>query len=404
MYHSCRVAGKNYLPATRNYTIERGEEMKKYFVGLLVIVILLTGCSNSKPSIDADSVRVKNESDTETVELTYPDFTEHYEHEDGNVKFNCNIKISTDLNTKKLYTATANQCEINVEHAFQELYSQIADYETYEYEEKNEYGNTVKTATYVDKNETSFSYGPMSSKLSFMKMDKMPYILAAFRLDESDDDYNADLYSTENQLAFASREETYTNLMTLFQKIDAPTEYKYKAYALDHDTLKSQEKHEDINGNSDDSSYKTNWSSADDCYYFVMRQYFEEIPVYHVYADIFSMESDMNTPVQAVVSSEGIESLDIEKIFSFSDKKVVTNIMPFDKVAASVTDKYNQILGAGTYEITSAELYYYVDLSSGIGTYDVYPCWILKGNELQNNDRNKIQIIMNAQTGEEIIP
>lgn len=383
---------------------ERGKEMKKYFVGLLSIVLLLTGCSNSTPSTDTDPTQSEIEYTTEVEELTYPNFPERYEQEDGNVSFNCTIKISTDLNTKKLYTATANQCELNVTAAFNELYSQIADYETYEYEEKNEYGNTVKTTTYVDKNETSFSYGPMSSKLSFMKMDKMPYILAAFRLDESYDDYNADLYSTESELAFASREETYTDLMTLFQKIDAPTEYAYKAYALDQDTLKSQEKHEDMNGNNDPSSYKTDWSSTDDCYYFVMRQCFEEIPVYHVYADIFSMESDMNTPVQAVISSEGIESLDIEKIFSFSNKKTVTNLMPFDKVAASVSYKYNQLSEVGTYEITSAELYYYVDLSSGTGTYDVYPCWILKGTELQNSDSNNIQIIINAQTGEEIIP
>ena len=79
-------------------------------------------------------------------------------------------------------------------------------------------------------------------------------------------------------------------------------------------------------------------------------------------------------------------------------------MVPFDKVTTAVANKYNQILGTETYEITSAELYYYVDLSSGTGTYDVYPCWILKGNELQNDDKSNIQIIINAQTGEEIIP
>ena len=159
----------------------------------------------------------------------------------------------------------------------------------------------------------------MSSKLSFMKRDKMPYILSAFRLDESYDDYNADMYSTESQLKFATREEIYANLITLFEKINAPTEYNYKAYALDHEILKSQENHEDMDGNDDKSSYKAEWSSADDSYYFVMRQCYEKLPVYHVYADIFSMEADINTPVQAVVSTEGLESLDIEKIFSFYD-------------------------------------------------------------------------------------
>ena len=194
------------------------------------------------------------------------------------------------------------------------------------------------------------------------------------------------------------------HLITLFEKINAPTEYNYKAYALDHEILKSQENHEDMDGNDDKSSYKAEWSSADDSYYFVMRQCYEKLPVYHVYADIFSMEADINTPVQAVVSTEGLESLDIEKIFSFSEKKEVEGLVSFDEVAATVSKKYNQILGAGTYEITSAELYYFVDLSSGAGIYKMYPCWILKGKEVKSVGTSNIQVIINAQTGEEIIP
>ena len=315
--------------------------MKKYFIGILAGMILLTGCGNSGGTIDGNSSESNSSSNanTEGKELEYPDFPKNFDYEDGNVKFNCKVDINIDLKTEQVYTATANQCEINVDNAFIELYSQIEDYETYEYEEKNEYGNTVKTATYVDKNETSFSYGPMSSKLSFMKRDKMPYILSAFRLDEAYDDYNADIYSTESQLEFATREEIYTNLMTLFEKINAPTEYNYKAYALDHEILKSQENHEDMDGNDDKSSYKAEWSSADDSYYFVMRQCYEGLPVYHVYADIFSMEADINTPVQAVVSTEGIESLEIEKVFSFSDKKEVESLVSFDEVVATVSNK-----------------------------------------------------------------
>lgn len=378
--------------------------MKKYIIGVIFALILLNGCGNSEDTIDRNSLQGNNASNTEGYDIVYPEFPESFEYEDGNLQFNCKVNINADLKTAKVYTATANQCKINVDNAFNELYSQIVNYDIYEYEQKNEYGENVKTATYVDKNETYFSFGPMSSQLSFMKMDKMPYINSAFRLDEEYEDYNADTYSTDNQLMFATREETYTNLMTLFEKIGAPTEYRYKAYALDYNTLKSEEKHEDMDGNIDSSSYKEEWSSADDSYYFVLRQCFEELPCYHIYADVFLMESDMNTPVQAVISAEGIESLDIEKIFSFSDKEIVTSMLSFDEVAKAVAYKYNQILGSGTYEIATAELYYYIDLSSGTGVYNVYPCWILKGKELQTDKTSNIQIIINAQTGEEILP
>lgn len=376
--------------------------MKKNF-WILLIVILVSGCAYNSPENEESSTQSESMSNTEQKTGDF-DFPEKLECEEGNVKFNCEVEIDANLKTEKIYTATASQCEINVENAFDELYSEITDYDTYEYEEKNEYGNTVQTATYVDKNETSFSFGPMSSKLSFMKMDKMPYILSAFRLDESYDDYNANLFSIENQLSFATREETYSDLITLFEKIGAPTEYKYKAYALDYNTLKTEEKHEDMDGNDDQSSYKKEWSSDDDAYYFVMRQCFEKLPVYHVYAEIFSTEADMNTPVQAVISSEGLESLDIEKIFTFTDKKEVINMVSLDDVVTTVSNKYNQILGDGTYEITYVELYYYVDLSGETGTYEVYPCWILKGVEMKNDGESNIQIIIDAQTGEELIP
>ena len=46
-------------------------------------------------------------------------------------------------------------------------------------------------------------------------------------------------------------------------------------------------------------------------------------------------------------------------------------------------------------------MYYYVDLSSGMGTYDVKPVWILEGNEKGGKN---IQIILDAQTAEEILP
>ena len=87
-----------------------------------------------------------------------------------------------------------------------------------------------------------------------------------------------------------------------------------------------------------------------------------------------------------------------------SDKKEVESLVSFDEVVATVSNKYNQILGTGTYEITSAELYYFVDLSSGAGAYKVYPCWILKGTEVKSDGTSNIQMIINAQTGEEIIP
>ena len=373
----------------------------KSLIGIIVCSMLLSGCSGTG---DEDVSSPNNKENLDNAKVQMQEFPNVYQKEEGNVVFDCNVIVESDLNTQKIYTATAQLQKIDTTKAFDKLYSNIEDYETYEYEEKNEFGEIVKTATYVDKYETAFSYGPLSSRLSYSKKIRLPYILSAFRLDENYDDYNAELYSTEKQLSFANREDVYNELMNLFQSIGAGTNYKYKAYALDHSVMESEECHTDMDGNIDNASYKVSWTEEDDCYYFVMRQLFEGIPVYHKYANHFIEESDMNTPVQVIVSAEGIESLDIEKIFTFDDVEQVENLVSFDQIAKTTSDKFNMILGNGRYTVTSAELYYYVDLSEGDGTYSVLPCWILKGMQDSNGETNNIQVIVDAQTGEEIIP
>lgn len=72
-----------------------------------------------------------------------------------------------------------------------------------------------------------------------------------------------------------------------------------------------------------------------------------------------------------------------------------------DAVAQSAANKYNQILGQSTYEMTKTKLYYYVDLSSGMGIYDVRPIWIIMGRESTGKD---IQTMIDAQTAKEIMP
>ena len=101
------------------------------------------------------------------------------------------------------------------------------------------------------------------------------------------------------------------------------------------------------------------------------------------------------------MSAEGIEYFEIEKVFAVSEEKGGVSLADMDMVVKTAVDKFNQVLGDTTYEITKAQLYYYVDLSSGMGIYDVRPAWILSGSE---KDGKKMQMIIDAQTAEEILP
>lgn len=158
--------------------------------------------------------------------------------------------------------------------------------------------------------------------------------------------------------------------------------------------------YEDMNGHIDKSQYKPQWSDADDCYYFFINQIYRELPLYHVYNQVFGDAGDINAPVQAVVSGEGIEWLKIEKVYALSDEQDGVSLADIDAVVKTVADKFNQVLGDTAYEMTKAELYYYVDLSSGMGTYVVKPAWILSGYQ---KGGKKMQIIIDVQTAEEIL-
>lgn len=348
-----------------------------------------------EPTESTETAESADVQDTLPVEVSFP---EHYENAIENVRFDMDITVDADLTEASPVTAKARMKKVDAGKAFDLLFSGNDTYEIYEYEEKDEYGKEVKTGTYVTPEETTLSYGPLSSQMTYMKRTLMPYIRSAFVLDEEDERYNADLYSREEQLAFMDREAAFQIVSDALAKIDMESEYDYTGYALDYAGMQSREYHEDMDGNIDRARYKETWSAADEGYYFCIGETYRGLPLYHVYAEIFPDVTDANAPVQAFVSQNGIEYLEIEKVFDISEEKAGITLLPIDAVARAAADKCARMSGNSTYEMTNAELYYYVDLSSGMGTYDVRPVWIIKGIEEAGETQRPVQVVIDAQT------
>lgn len=375
------------------------------------LLLTLTGCGSSAVSPkdapqDGGSFQPggPNFGEPAGIQIEFP---KTYTAETDNVRFDCAVTASSNVEGEPLpvYTATARLKKIDHNRAFELLYSDVTGYDTYEYTEENECGESVQTATYVNQEERMFSFGPKSSQMSYSRRDLLPYVLAAFRLDENEGGYyNASCYSLDGQLDFQSRESVTSVISNLLEDINAKCDYEYKLYALDHRTMEQEEYHGGMDGGEDRSQYKPSWSAEDDCYYAVLRQRLEGIPVYHVYAGLFPELSDSNAPVSVLLSANGVEYLDIEMIFEFSDLAPVPSLAEFEDAAQAVTQKYSGILGGGAYFFKSAELNYYVDLNSGKGTYSVRPCWIFKGTESNGGTEKLVQVILDAATCEEIVP
>ena len=404
----------------RPYEMKRVHQMKRKMLHCIMLVftvlsLSLSGCGmaagEQKPDLGAgtagsDPVEagtgesasgaepVLSESDKKIV------FPESYSETIGNVTFHMDVVVNADLTAGSVVTAKAQMQKVNQEKAFSLLFGSIEKYDTYDYEEEDEYGRDAHSVTYVSPEETTLACGPESSKFDYMERDLMPYVLNAF-VPFQDERFNADLYSRSEQLSFMTREAAFETVQKVLGEIEIAIEPIYVGYALDHETMQSQEYHENMDGDIDRSQYKAQWTDADDCYYFYINQTYKGLPLYHVYNQVFQDAADYNAPIQAVVSGEGLEWLNIEKVFAVSEEQGNASLADMEAVMQTAADKYNQLLGGSTYEITKAELYYYVDLFSGKGTYDVKPVWILTGNEKGGKD---FQIIVDAQTAEEIVP
>lgn len=398
-----------YQKKTSDIPLLLGEIMKKNlyltFVITLSSCLLCYGCGKAEQTPEKVTfIEAQDTPITGTVTDDIISFPEHYEKTVDQVIFDMNVTVDTDLNQNQLVTAKAQMQKANEQKAFELFFSTINTYDTYDYEGENEYGNTINTGTLVSPEETTLSYGPLSSQIEYMERDLLPYVHSAFILDMDDERYNADLYSKTSELTFLSRENAFNTISDTLAKLDFQAKYIYTAYTLNYPLMQSHEYHVDMDGNIDSSRYKNQWSSSDEGYYFCINQTHRELPIFYIQNSFFSEATDINAPIQVFITESGMEYFDVEKIFHIFEENENVQLTTLDAITDTVANKYNQILGTSTYELTKARLYYFVDLSSGTGTYEIKPVWIIQGTESNSEGQHFIQTIIDAQTAKEIIP
>lgn len=369
-----------------------------------VLTVLLSACNSGQienlPPQDTPvqtSNSVQSETPAPQTETLFPQkFMKEYDR----VIFDAELVTGNQENGYVQTTAILQT--VDTAKAYDTFMKDIPLNDTYEFEGEN---GTGKSTTYVGEAETVLSVKEASSNCSFSSKKLAPYVNAAFRIQEKYDDYNADKYSTSHDLDFASRQTVYNSLLETLENIGLHFDGKHTAYALDYQTLQNEEYAIDINGNEDTGNYKPEWSQEDDCYYFFMRQNYQGLPVYHVFADIFKEAIDENAPLQIIYSQSGIEYLNIEKLFQFSDDTKAVALADFGQIAQTVADKYNMLLSESTYKVENATLYYMVDVVGVKAPYHVSPVWIMDVEE-QDQSGSSIkqeQMVIDGVTAKEVL-
>lgn len=353
----------------------------------------LSGCGNGSettPQTDTSSKVETNESvsgkaASSGMNIEIP---ERYEKEADNVYFKAGVIVSSEVRENGLQKISASVQRPDPAKVLECLMGDA------EINEKNE---EEDNCWYVGANGESLTIN--NTSIGFATKFYV-YVSNAFRLQQGYSDYNADKYELDKDFGFASRQQAFEDVRQSLKMMGIDVENEYKCYVLEHSMLQSEEYVMDINGNVDQSNYKGSWTQDDDSYYFVINQKYGDTPAYHVFYDNFPLIADENAPIQVLYNKNGIQFLQLEKVFSFSEQEGIYDLRPFEEIVEVIENKYGMLLDGSTYSVNQATLYYMENETSD-GQYAVSPVWIF--NIVDNEDGKALQDVVNAQTGEKII-
>lgn len=357
------------------------------------LCISLVGCSNepkmpsqiSTSSETDTNESVSEESDPSGIGIEIP---ERYDKEADNVSFKTDVIVSANVRENGLRKLSATVQKPDPVKVFDCLMGDTEIREKNEEENNYWYGGVNNEILTINNTSIGFSTNFYA------------YVSNAFRLQQGYSDYNADKYELDKDLEFASRQEAFENIRQTMETMGIGIEEQYKCYVLEHSMLQSEEYAMDINGNVDQASYKGSWTQDDDAYYFVINQKYSDTPAYHVFYDSFPLAADENAPVQVLYNKDGIQFLQLEKVFTFTEQENNYDLKSFEEIAQVIETKYGMLLDGSTYTVNQAMLYYMENKISE-EKYEVVPVWIF--NTVDSETGKTLQDIVNAQTGEEII-
>ena len=359
----------------------------KYIIPMLMLT--MTACastSDSKETLTESSAITNESTDSSSTTQVSGNFPEKLNMEIERVSFDAEVIAHSSANKKsKSYEVTVRK--FDKEKVKEKLLSTIEVAETINYGDEDSYQGTK---------EEYLSVSP--TRIYFYK-NLYLYVNNAFSLFE--DDRNAESYK-DTDFDFASRDAAKESILKELDSLGAGlgSDYFINMYSLDYETMKENEKVLDIDGEPDKSAYKPEWSSKDNCYYLCIRQSVNGIPVGYKYADADEKINEYNAPIQLLYSSSGIEFLSIDRMFDFSDKNEEVVLADMDKVSACIAKKYNDILNESKYSVSKLELHY-ICVKESETKYTVRPAWVVTMSE--NGDDTPFQMIIDAQTAEEIV-
>lgn len=210
-------------------------------------------------------------------------------------------------------------------------------------------------------------------------------------------DGNLDKYKKDGELSFMTKQEAYEKVLSALKDMGIEVgDATYTSYALDYETMQSQEYVMDEDGAQMEEYKKKDWNREDDCYLFVIRQEVQGATEYHTYGDEFVRMEESNAPIQVCYSKNGIESMEIEKVFKFTQEEEVLTMLDFEEITQAAVKGLENRNETSSYQVTSAQLCF---MTPSFGS-EMTPVWVFQSEETTTDGSNyPVTVVIDAQSG-----
>lgn len=334
----------------------------------------------------AGSVTVFAENAGESVSEKFP---EHYERDDGQVKFSCALNLPEDFNEANIQKAVVDglQCS-DYEKMLAYLSGGRTIIDEYVYPAED---NIPEWSYCIFDDYTSMGAGGTSF---YSTPNSEHYSGAFFKLSEMQKE------TETGQLEFMDAESCKAQLVEFMKNIGIEWNGMLSGYALGYEEASQWEEHLSQDGGLDEERYKQDWSSKDDAYLFYGYQQFQGLPVYH---ELMGIGGSMkyvnadNAAVQAIITADGIQRLDIHYLYRLSGTGEPADLKSFEEIADTVAFKLNQSLSGEQYQVSEASLMEMVRHSQD-QNYEAFPIWYVEAA----SETGTTVVLVNAETAEEI--
>lgn len=387
--------------------------LKKIVVGGLTVVIVGVIVAGTVFGIQEKNKKEKYETTIETENPTEKEtftteeapnrkieFPKKYETTIGKVNFNCKVEVPEKFNATEYYQWRPDDAESPKIDTLLEgplKNKELSDRE-YDREIVRDMPEGEKWLAYKDYSTVHTGKGFLSYHLSGAEY----YYSVYDFLDQYDQE------NCQEKLSFSTPEQAISDVRELLNQMGYSYDVELYSAAVTGEMLKIWEKQRESDGLMEHSEKKPEWGEEDDAYIVYGYQRLQGLDVcneMHLLGGELSRMNVLNASIHAVITKEGVISMDVYNMYDFSEKKDPCEFAAFDQIAAVAGDKYNEILEEASYDISLARLCMLVQYNQE-QEREAIPVWYLEGMKPGENiqdEKIKFSMFVDAVSCREVI-